>query len=585
MQKRVDNKLYVFDLTPFVISQDTDAEVIYVQEECINGYKEANASLAEKIEGFNQFVMCVNHPEWAITETGHTLYLDGYDINSHVNLYLDDVQQAEAITKTNIAEGTAIKLVPTESVENYTLMQGAEWDSVQNAWVATMPDADLTITINYYAPVAPLYNISIDEESTAISDITISPQDWTDGLPANTEVNVCPINGYTVDDIDLTVSFGSELIKEADHWSFTILNSDVVLKATYAVTGHNVTFDGDSAGKFQSFYLQAPESLEPVEVTLEELTENTILPGVKIMMVENYGDLDFNNPGDVQYVTYDQSSIGVGYYWFTMPNEDVTVSAQWKFHAFYISGINASYVSSGGFFRYGNESEIHITDQNKTTDDIALVCNDVPDLVFTPADDKDAWTFVGPAHSDISIYATSSSTIELTAPYELEILQVSQGGSWAQMTQDGSDPTKAHGNLHVGEQFSVEQRWGPAQGKFVNMSPDYLTGTSGGVGADFAVPLSGAQAAEITLSNTGTVTINGTDITGKITVKINHNEEALASSYTVSYDDVIEFFPTEDPSYYTVSDNLTYDDTTGNEHWWATVQYNTTYAITYSVPV
>ena len=62
MQKKVGNALYVFDTTPFTITEDTNAEVIYVQEECLKGYLELNTELESKIKTFNQWVLCVNAP-------------------------------------------------------------------------------------------------------------------------------------------------------------------------------------------------------------------------------------------------------------------------------------------------------------------------------------------------------------------------------------------------------------------------------------------------------------------------------------------------------------------------------------------
>ena len=64
MQKKVGNALYVFDTTPFTITEDTDAEVIYVQQEYLKGYLELNTELESKIKTFNQWVLCVNAP-WA----------------------------------------------------------------------------------------------------------------------------------------------------------------------------------------------------------------------------------------------------------------------------------------------------------------------------------------------------------------------------------------------------------------------------------------------------------------------------------------------------------------------------------------
>ena len=62
MQKKVGNALYVFDTTPFTITEDTDAEVIYVQLECLKGYLELNTELESKIKTFNQWLLCVNAP-------------------------------------------------------------------------------------------------------------------------------------------------------------------------------------------------------------------------------------------------------------------------------------------------------------------------------------------------------------------------------------------------------------------------------------------------------------------------------------------------------------------------------------------
>ena len=64
-QKRINDILYVFDITPYQITEDTDAEVIKVQEECVAGFKELNESLANKIVAYNYHVACVQVPEWA----------------------------------------------------------------------------------------------------------------------------------------------------------------------------------------------------------------------------------------------------------------------------------------------------------------------------------------------------------------------------------------------------------------------------------------------------------------------------------------------------------------------------------------
>lgn len=64
-QKKIGNILYVFDVTPYEITQDTDATTIKVQEECVPGFKTLNTSLADKIVAYNYHVICANVPEWA----------------------------------------------------------------------------------------------------------------------------------------------------------------------------------------------------------------------------------------------------------------------------------------------------------------------------------------------------------------------------------------------------------------------------------------------------------------------------------------------------------------------------------------
>ena len=64
-QKRLGDILYVFDVNPYEITSDTDAEVVKVQEESFAGFIEMNPSLAEKIVKYNYHTMCVNVPEWA----------------------------------------------------------------------------------------------------------------------------------------------------------------------------------------------------------------------------------------------------------------------------------------------------------------------------------------------------------------------------------------------------------------------------------------------------------------------------------------------------------------------------------------
>ena len=272
MQKKVGDALYVLDLTPYVITEDTDVSIIYVQNEKMKEYKELNTELASKIHGFNQFIMTVlprpwadggddpgqaghtltitidrvsasfgvcgrvnannqpsieGNPTWLTSEDGcddyghetkvinnlpagyhfqideriwptgfkltfnpvletviddglwgvgttyvmpdsdvnvtvsvqeetvHTLRIEGYDLHSHIDVYfngeLQDLSGVQLVDGVPVLELTTIKITPKEGFSSswFSVIQGVEWDDNEQAWVATMPDSDLVIQIDY----------------------------------------------------------------------------------------------------------------------------------------------------------------------------------------------------------------------------------------------------------------------------------------------------------------------------------------------------------------------------------------------------------------------------------------------------
>jgi hypothetical protein len=64
-QKRVGDKLYVLDMVPYTITEDTDVSIIYVQQEKLDGYLELNPTLADKISTINYLTFSVRKKDWA----------------------------------------------------------------------------------------------------------------------------------------------------------------------------------------------------------------------------------------------------------------------------------------------------------------------------------------------------------------------------------------------------------------------------------------------------------------------------------------------------------------------------------------
>lgn len=64
-QKLIDGVLYVYSFEPYIITEDTDAKVIYVQEELFNQYKVLNPTLSQLAKkNFN--IITAYTPEWNI---------------------------------------------------------------------------------------------------------------------------------------------------------------------------------------------------------------------------------------------------------------------------------------------------------------------------------------------------------------------------------------------------------------------------------------------------------------------------------------------------------------------------------------
>lgn len=159
-----------------------------------------------------------------------------------------------------------------------------------------------------------------------------------------------------------------------------------------------------------------------------------------------------------------------------------------------------------------------------------------------------------------------TQTITVTAPHGLNIL-VESDGSWVQMTPDPSDPDIDTGTLNIGASYSVEQRDGIGQGKTVTFTPQCGTGP-GTVGEGFTAP---NEDLTITLSEPAsgyTVTLDGESIHAHVTVKMNNETVSTEFQYlNVADNTVIDIYPTEDASHYSLQSGATWD----TDHWTATI--------------
>ena len=258
MQKKVGNALYVFDTTPFTITEDTDVQVIYVQEECLKGYLELNTELESKIKTFNQWVVCVNAP-WADggsqepTKNYHLLTVLGsgtedlYVINYDTKLPPGDASDAwfdsfnryqreagmigpEEYNKIYCNAGAVIYIErDVDSLETMTGLEIIDINGIGEYYGVIMGDSDMTVNFSY--TLKPTYHINFSEDSNASADIEIDPQDQFAGQ----NVYIIFKNGQSSRTITVTSS-DVELTYDQpnDEYSFTMPGHDVAIKAVYA---------------------------------------------------------------------------------------------------------------------------------------------------------------------------------------------------------------------------------------------------------------------------------------------------------------------------------------------------------------
>lgn len=225
-QKKLNDILYVFDITPYVITEDTDAEVIKVQEECYAGYVELNPDLTDKIVKYNYHIACVNVPEWAPYVDGdqpepqpdtYKLTLSGTILNFDCASIFINHEQVEKQEEYDLDEGKIVEIFPYNDSSYYTIEQGSDrlsWDDgVESGtdphWWMQMPAEDVAIEIDYNP----------------------EPQTVTNLFCVNSIAGENPLGGDNIWD-----STESEWAKNLDYYDVT--SGDGYFEITLAV-GHN----------------------------------------------------------------------------------------------------------------------------------------------------------------------------------------------------------------------------------------------------------------------------------------------------------------------------------------------------------
>lgn len=444
MQKKVGNALYVFDTTPFTITEDTNVEVIYVQNECLKGYLELNTELESKIKTFNQWLLCVNAP-WADsgttepTKNYHLLTVPGYNEEEKpLFVYGFDNSQLPGVTTTdwfhvinehqrnagmidtNVTDkiycNTGAKVFINIGIDAFETITGLEIIETEfgQRYGFIMGDSDMTVNFSY--TLKPTYHVNFSTDSNASADIEIAPQDQF----AGENVYIRFLNNQSPSTITVTSADVELTYDQAnDEYSFTMPGHDVTIKAVYAteqpqnnhlltvsntnrlyVTGYDAKLPpGDATHawfiSFNQFQREAG--------MIDNAERNKIYcnAGAKVFINNDIDEFETISGLETIDTQWGQR------YGFVMGDSDMTVDFSYtlkpKYHVSFSedSNVNDGYVEISDTEQYAGKNVYIRLNGGESPSTITVTSNDV-ELTY---DDSNNWyRFIMPEH-DVTIKA------------------------------------------------------------------------------------------------------------------------------------------------------------------------------------
>ena len=241
----INNKCYVF---PQEVGQipSIEAEVIYVQEEDIKAWKEANVDVADKIKKYNYNVMTVNPKEWSghkddeltPVQTYYTIGKTG-DAADLISLSTQSAQVGETVTVTLTDTETYTFDLANKAKQRIWIfadLGNIEYHQEGDYYTGTMFEYDTNISTGLYNGYK--LTVTVDgQEKSSIEDFS----------------NIFTLfdSDRAVDITDLTDVCGGNMIWLTNKEGYSFNAEDTTKTHVVAkINGTEITYDNEISGEF-----------------------------------------------------------------------------------------------------------------------------------------------------------------------------------------------------------------------------------------------------------------------------------------------------------------------------------------------
>ena len=225
-QKLLNDKLYVFQTTPYNIVDDIDqAEVVYVQEGTENGFRELNADYADKIQPKNYLAIVVRTPEWAP-------YVNQHDPEPTYQIFLEGDTEYVSLNENSAEEGETVYIYPGEEVDmNEVTITIADVevsaDLESRHWSFTMPGHNVTANVSYSGSQEYMITLEGDTEYVSLNENSAEEGETVYINPNGPEVDMNDVT-ITITDVEVSADLDER------YWSFTMPGHDVTVNVSYS---------------------------------------------------------------------------------------------------------------------------------------------------------------------------------------------------------------------------------------------------------------------------------------------------------------------------------------------------------------